>query len=95
MKIDRRTILKTIGTAVAMPAIGRSAQAQATDTIVIGGSVPLSGRAAETGLNVNNGYLAAQKLSTKSSTASRSTASATRSTYVFSTTLRTRPALRR
>ena len=61
MKLDRRTVLKSMGVAVAMPAIVRGAKAQATDTIVIGGSVPLSGRAAETGLNVNNGYLAAQK----------------------------------
>ncbi len=61
VKLDRRTVLKSMGAAVALPAIGRGAQAQATETIVIGGSVPLSGRAAETGLNVNNGYLAAQK----------------------------------
>ncbi|WP_216073765.1 hypothetical protein, partial [Acinetobacter baumannii] len=47
--------------AVAAPLVSGRALAQTTDTIVIGGSVPLSGRAAETGLNVNNGYLTAQK----------------------------------
>src|SRR5580692_9445946 len=44
--------------ALAAPAI-RSARAQAPKTIVFGGSVPLTGAAAETGLNVNNGYLTA------------------------------------
>src|SRR6185369_3221995 len=44
--------------ALAAPAV-RSAQAQAGKTLVIGGSVPLTGAAAETGLNVNNGYLTA------------------------------------
>jgi branched-chain amino acid transport system substrate-binding protein len=44
--------------ALATPTI-RSARGQATRTIVFGGSVPLSGAAAETGLNVNNGYLTA------------------------------------
>ncbi len=43
--------------ALAAPAI-RSASAQ-TKTLVIGGSVPLTGAAAETGLNVNNGYITA------------------------------------
>ncbi len=44
--------------ALAMPAI-RPARAQASKTIVFGGSVPLTGAAAETGLNVNNGYITA------------------------------------
>lgn len=37
----------------------RSSRAQTIKTIVFGGSVPLTGAAAETGLNVNNGYLTA------------------------------------
>ncbi|MFN6951196.1 MAG: amino acid ABC transporter substrate-binding protein [Albidovulum sp.] len=61
MSLDRRSILKLGTAAVAAPLVGQSAFAQSGDTIVIGGSVPLSGRAAETGLNVNNGYLVAQK----------------------------------
>ena len=40
------------------PAI-RSARAQAGKKLVFGGSVPLTGAAAETGLNVNNGYITA------------------------------------
>lgn len=44
--------------ALAAPAI-RPARAQGSKTLVIGGSVPLTGAAAETGLNVNNGYLTA------------------------------------
>jgi branched-chain amino acid transport system substrate-binding protein len=44
--------------ALAAPAI-RSARAQAGKSLVFGGSVPLSGAAAETGLNVNNGYITA------------------------------------
>lgn len=60
---DRRSVLRTGGAAaaavVAAPFI-RPAQAQAK-TIVFGGSVPISGRAAETGLNVQNGYLTAVK----------------------------------
>src|ERR1035437_7084577 len=59
MTIRRRNLMAVAGAALAMPAI-RSAQAQ-TKTIVFGGSVPLSGGAAETGLNVNNGYLTAVK----------------------------------
>jgi branched-chain amino acid transport system substrate-binding protein len=46
------------GAALAAPAL-RSARAQAAKTLVFGGSVPLTGAAAETGLNVNNGYLTA------------------------------------
>jgi branched-chain amino acid transport system substrate-binding protein len=34
---------------------------QPTKEIIIGGSIPLSGKAAETGLNVHNGYKAAVK----------------------------------
>src|SRR6185369_2010488 len=44
--------------ALAAPAV-KGAQAQAGKTLVIGGSVPLTGAAAETGLNVNNGYITA------------------------------------
>lgn len=44
--------------ALATPAI-RGANAQALKPLVIGGSVPLTGAAAETGLNVNNGYITA------------------------------------
>ena len=46
------------GAALATPAI-RSARAQTLKPLVFGGSVPLSGAAAETGLNVNNGYITA------------------------------------
>ena len=44
--------------AFAAPAI-RRANAQTLKPLVIGGSVPLTGAAAETGLNVNNGYVTA------------------------------------
>ena len=44
--------------ALAAPAI-RRADAQTLKPLVIGGSVPLTGAAAETGLNVNNGYISA------------------------------------
>ena len=57
----RRDVLRTGGlaaAALAAPAI-RSAEAQTGKTLVIGGSVPLTGAAAETGLNVNNGYITA------------------------------------
>lgn len=59
-RMDRRTALTLAGaSALAMPAL-RTARAQAKK-LVFGGSVPLSGGAAETGLNVNNGYLTAVK----------------------------------
>ena len=62
--IDRRTFVGTIGSAAAATALGapfvRRADAQAKK-IIFGGSVPASGRAAETGLNVQNGYLTAVK----------------------------------
>jgi branched-chain amino acid transport system substrate-binding protein len=57
----RRDVLRGAGlgaAALAAPAI-RSARAQAGKPLVIGGSVPLTGAAAETGLNVNNGYITA------------------------------------
>jgi branched-chain amino acid transport system substrate-binding protein len=44
--------------ALAAPAI-RRANAQTLKPLLIGGSVPLTGAAAETGLNVNNGYITA------------------------------------
>jgi branched-chain amino acid transport system substrate-binding protein len=43
---------------LAAPAV-RSVRAQTGKSLVFGGSVPLSGAAAETGLNVNNGYITA------------------------------------
>ncbi|SKA20495.1 amino acid/amide ABC transporter substrate-binding protein, HAAT family [Enhydrobacter aerosaccus] len=57
----RRDVLRGAAAAaviVPSPAI-RSAYAQTAKTLVIGGSVPLTGAAAETGLNVNNGYITA------------------------------------
>src|SRR5215470_19384818 len=57
----RRDVLKNAGVAaiaLSAPAI-RSAKAEAGKTLVFGGSVPLTGAAAETGLNVNNGYITA------------------------------------
>src|SRR5438552_18763034 len=60
----RRDVLVNVGlgavgaATLAAPAI-RSARAQAGKTLVFGGSVPLTGAAAETGLNVNNGYITA------------------------------------
>src|SRR3989337_969875 len=56
-KATRRHVMALGAAVLTAPAI-RSAQAQ-TKTLVIGGSVPLSGAAAETGLNVNNGYITA------------------------------------
>jgi branched-chain amino acid transport system substrate-binding protein len=59
-QMKRRDVL-TAGlgaVALAAPAI-RRANAQALKPLVIGGSVPLTGAAAETGLNVNNGYITA------------------------------------
>ena len=59
-RIARRTLMKLAGgTALALPAV-RTARAQAR-RITFGGSIPLSGGAAETGLNVNNGYATAVK----------------------------------
>ncbi|HZP98410.1 MAG TPA: amino acid ABC transporter substrate-binding protein [Reyranella sp.] len=54
----RRRVLAAGLSAVALaaPAIGAKA---AEKKLVIGGSVPLTGAAAETGLNVNNGYITA------------------------------------
>jgi branched-chain amino acid transport system substrate-binding protein len=54
-RIRRRQVL--LGAAAT--AFVTRARAAETKTIVFGGSVPLSGPAAETGLNVNNGYLTA------------------------------------
>ena len=59
-RIARRTLMQLAGgTALAMPAV-HTARAQAKK-LVFGGSIPLSGGAAETGLNVNNGYATAVK----------------------------------
>ena len=59
LRVRRRQVLAAgMGAAaLAAPAI-RSARA-AEKKLVIGGSVPLTGAAAETGLNVNNGYITA------------------------------------
>lgn len=51
----RRDVL----TGAAAAAIAGSARALPAKTLVFGGSVPLTGAAAETGLNVNNGYITA------------------------------------
>ena len=63
--MDRRTFLKTTGGAAALGVTGtvfapHVARAQA-GTIVFGGSVPMTGGAAETGLNVLRGYECAVK----------------------------------
>src|SRR4029077_4907736 len=57
----RRDILVGAGLGAASLAAPppRSARAQAGKTLVFGGSVRLSGATAETGLNVNNGYITA------------------------------------
>jgi branched-chain amino acid transport system substrate-binding protein len=57
----RRDVLIGAGlgaASLAAPSI-RPARAQSAKSLVFGGSVPLTGAAAETGLNVNNGYLTA------------------------------------
>lgn len=59
--IGRRTVMASAtAAALAAPAL-RRANAAAAKKLVFGGSVPLSGVAAETGLNVHNGYLVAVK----------------------------------
>src|SRR5580698_4488761 len=64
-RIGRRSLIKAVGIGIAASALPaplvRRARAQGLKKIIIGGSVPLSGAAAETGLNVNNGYLTAVK----------------------------------
>ena len=83
----RREILVGAGLGVAglaAPAL-RSAHAQAK-TLVFGGSVPLTGAAAETGLNVNNGYITAVTYLNEVWAASRSPARSTSSSSSCSTT---------
>lgn len=58
--LKRRGLLLAAGVSLPLPFI-RPAGAQTAKTLVLGGSVPLSGAAAETGLNVNNGYITAAK----------------------------------
>lgn len=60
--LRRRDLVRTASAAAVLstPFI-RHASAQTMKKIVLGGSVPLSGAAAETGLNVNNGYVTATK----------------------------------
>jgi branched-chain amino acid transport system substrate-binding protein len=64
MSLSRRQMLRAGAVGVAATVTGfpavRGAHAQAR-TIVLGGSVPMTGGAAETGLNVLNGYQAAVK----------------------------------
>jgi branched-chain amino acid transport system substrate-binding protein len=58
--MDRRTLLTTgaaLGITVGLPRIARAQE----KTIVFGGSVPMTGQAAETGLNVLRGYECAVK----------------------------------
>ncbi|MSP87587.1 MAG: hypothetical protein EXQ92_02060 [Alphaproteobacteria bacterium] len=59
-KLGRRNFVKLAGAAAVAAPLIRPAQAQAKK-LVFGGSVPLSGRAAETGLNVHHGYQTAIK----------------------------------
>ncbi len=54
----RRDLLAGVGSAAAL-AVQRPAWAQTTKKLVFAGALPLTGAAAETGLNVNNGYLTA------------------------------------
>ncbi|MDA8251347.1 MAG: ABC transporter substrate-binding protein, partial [Rhodospirillales bacterium] len=58
--IGRRSLMASAAATLAAPAI-RRARAATARTLVLGGSVPLSGVAAETGLNVHNGYTVAVK----------------------------------
>ena len=58
--MDRRTLLKTGAAAGALLAAPSLARAEAK-TITFGGSVPMTGKAAETGLNVLRGYETAVK----------------------------------
>src|SRR5215210_3593261 len=62
--LNRRGFVGAISSGVAATALGapfvRRADAQAKK-LIFGGSVPVSGRAAETGLNVQNGYLTSVK----------------------------------
>lgn len=60
MTLDRRTFIKVAGaTAALAPMLGRSVGAAESKTITFGGSVPMSGKASDTGLNVLEGYKAA------------------------------------
>jgi branched-chain amino acid transport system substrate-binding protein len=56
----RRDLMRAASGAAMLPLL-RPARAQSAKKLVLGGSVPLSGAAAETGLNVNNGYITAAK----------------------------------
>lgn len=60
--INRRRFTQLTAGALAAPAlIGLPGRARSAGTLTFGGSIPLSGRAAETGLNVHNGYRTAVK----------------------------------
>src|SRR5580693_8465840 len=54
----RRDVFLGAGAILAASGV-RPAHAQTAKSLVFGGSVPLTGAAAETGLNVNNGYITA------------------------------------
>ncbi len=59
--MDRRTFLKTGSALAAAAAMPRIAIAQEDKKIIFGGSIPMTGKAAETGLNVLQGYECAVK----------------------------------
>ena len=59
--MGRRAFLKTGSALAAAGALPRIAAAQQADKIIFGGSVPMTGTAAETGLNVLRGYECAVK----------------------------------
>jgi branched-chain amino acid transport system substrate-binding protein len=59
MGTTRRAVLAAAG--LAAPFVVRAARAQAARTVSLGGSIPMTGAAAETGLNVLHGYQTAVK----------------------------------
>jgi branched-chain amino acid transport system substrate-binding protein len=62
MTVTRRAVIKAVGvTAFTAAAGGGRTSAQSDKTIVFGGSVPMSGKDSETGLNVLQGYRIAVK----------------------------------
>src|SRR5690606_29538036 len=61
-RISRRSALGLLGASVAAPAVLRFAPARAQDGVIrFGGSLGMSGRYAETGLNIRHGYETAIK----------------------------------
>ncbi len=59
MGTTRRAVLAAAG--LAAPFVAWAAWAQAARTVPLGGSIPMTGAAAETGLNVLHGYQTAVK----------------------------------